>query len=141
MQIQRIDYIKDLQYKLYACKSSLETYPKNLVGIEYDLAVSRYEDVLKEKIKNPICTELAMKNLLDEHPFQYKIAYKKNMARIEENESIKKLLAKIAAQEKQQENSLPLRRLLMAENRIDLFTVKPKLKGFKKFLLRLKSML
>ena len=75
MQIQRIDYIKDLQYKLYACKRSLETYPEHLVGTEYNLAVNRYGDVLKEKLKNPLCTELAMKNVLDEHPIIYKKAY------------------------------------------------------------------
>ena len=141
MQVQRIDYIKDLQYKLYACKRSLETYPEHLVGTEYNLAVNRYGDVLKEKLKNPLCTELAMKNVLDEHPIIYKKAYKKNLAKIEDNEYIKGLLSKIAAQEKQQEWSLSLRRALIAEDRIELYAVKPKLKGFKKLLLRLKLML
>ena len=141
MRIEKINYIKDLQYKSYACKRSLETYPKPLVGAEYDLAVSRYGEFLKEKIKNPLCTELAMRSVLDEHPIVYKKAYKVNQAKLEENEYIKSLLAKIAAREKQQEWSLPLRRALIAEDRIELFMVKPKLKGFKKFLLRLKLML
>ena len=140
MFVNKINRIENIQYKSYALKRSLEIYPENFVGHNYDLAINRYSEFLKEKIKNPILTKLSMNKVLKEHPPENRDYFERNLAVAKKDENIKKLLAIITKQEESQKYSLDLREKLIEENRIDLVKTTPKLSGLKKLMLRLKIM-
>ena len=139
MNCNKINYIADLRYKSYACKRILENHPQNLVGRNYDIAVQRYKDILKETIKNPITTKLVMKEVLEEHPVENIHYYEQNKKNIEKNAEIKEMLSELVAREALYKN-YNLREQLLEEKRIDLYKVNPKLTGLKKLALRFKLM-
>lgn len=140
MSIQRINYIKQLEYKSYAYKRSLETFPEHLTDRAYKLAVNRYENLLNEKISSPVLTELVLKDVLTKHPVEDKAVFKTNKQTLEKDSRIQFLLAKVTKQETLHNKTQKTRDVLLANNRINAYGINPKLTGLKKIMLRLKLM-
>ena len=140
MVINKVDYVENLLFKTYACKRSLEAYPENFVGTNYDVAVERYCSLLKEKIENPIVTKLVATEMAENTPIEKVKNFSINTKKLENNPKIQNLLKKVTALEAQYPKTLAVRERLIEEKRIKLFGVVPKLNGFKKFMLKLKLM-
>ena len=140
MTISKIKYIENLLFKSYAYKRSLQPYPNNFNGINYDIAVERYSSLLEEKIKNPIAVKLAMLETEVKNPANDLKYINENLKTLEDNKKIQELLNKVRAVEAQYPKTLALRERLIEEKRIKLMGVTPKLTGLKKNLLKLKLM-
>lgn len=138
MKINKLDYISTLQDKSYACKRSLEVYPNNLQGQYYQVAVKRYHEILKEEMKNPIATRLAMKKVLEEHPAENLNYFNTNLETISKDTLIKPLLNKLKEKNSEHLQTYKLREELISQNHLDLLVVTPKLTKIKKILLKLK---
>lgn len=115
----------------------------NPAWYDEELAQIRTEDFLKDRIKNPTIADAAMHRYVKRYPFEspkYQII--NNIADLEktpvvdtlikqDRENYKKLYPKTGR----------IREALIQNDRIDLYKVTPKLKGAKKLLLRLKTMI
>ena len=140
MEINKVDYLENLLFKTYASKRSLEVYPENFVGTNYNIAVESYCSLLKEKIKDPIGTKLVEVEMAEKTSSETLRNYNFNIKKLEKNSKVQELLKKVATIEAQYPKTLAIRERLIEEERIKYFGVEPKLSGFKKFMLKLKLM-
>ena len=121
-------------------KKQLDSNP---AWYDKDLAQIRTEDFLRDRIKNPTIADAALQRYVKRHPYKsQKFQLINNLADLEKtpgvdvlikqnHENYKKLYPKTGS----------IRETLIKNDRIDLYKVTPKLKGVKKFLLKLKTML
>ena len=102
-------------------------------------ALTAYSEFLKEKIKNPVGMGIAIKNVLEKNPIDDVIEFSSNIAYVEQDKGIKDLLRDVRQAElKNYARTQDIREGLIENNRINHERVMPALKGFEKFLLKLK---
>lgn len=130
--VHRFDELKGI-VKSY--KQKVDTSEKNYRQEEAEYA---YKKFLKEKLENPVASEVAFYELLNKNPIKHIFSFYKRIEELEEKPSIKKLLNKISQKEESQSKTQFIRQMLIIENRIKLDKVTPKLTGIKKTLLKAK---
>lgn len=118
--------------KTYNTKGRLLDKPK---------AILCYEEFLKEKIKNPVGMDIAMRDVLRREPVEDMIEFSSNVAYIEQNKGIKTLLKELYSQEAKRGKTQDLKEALIENNRINHDRITPALKGFNKFILMLKLLI
>ena len=138
MKISKVDYVDNLYNKAYWCKTALDKSHKSFDTTCYRTAANTYRAYLKEKIKNPVAAKIAMINTVKEHPIKNKDDFTKNLMEIEKNPKVETYLKKIQEIEASQARTNYIRTELLANDRINLNYVKPKLTGWQKLKLRLK---
>ncbi len=141
MRVYKVQEFDKIYYKTYAYRRSLDTFPNVFKDDVYQLSINKYADYLKERINNPIVTELVSKKVEYEHPIKDPAYFLKNKKKAEQNTVIKNLLAKLAVEEINYSKTQSIRETLLSEGRINLYSITPKLRGIKKFLLKLKVLL
>lgn len=110
---------------------------------EEELAQIKTEGFLKDRIKNPTIADAVMHEYVKGHPYEnprYQII--NNLANFEKTPEIDVLIK----QDEENYNRLysktrNTRKALIRNDRIDLYSTTPKLKGIKKFFLKLKTLI
>ena len=101
-------------------------------------AIYCYGEFLREKVKNPVGMGIAMRDMLEKEPINDMFRFSNNIAYIEQEKGIKKLLNQYEESDAKHPNLLDVRTKLIEEKRVNHGQVTPKLKGFDKFILKLK---
>ena len=140
MNISKVDYVDKLYNKAYWCKTALDKSHESFDTNSYRTASNTYRAYLKEKIKNPVAATIAMINTVKEHPIKNKEDFTKNLIQIEKHPKIEAYLKKLQEIEASQAKTSYIRAELLANDRININYVKPKLSGWEKFKLKLKML-
>lgn len=140
LRTNKIEYITNLYDTAYYCKTSLDKSSSNFNGINKDIASDKYGQFLNEKLKNPTATAIAMHDIAKSHPIENPIDFGKNIVELEKTPKIDILVKKLSEIDKSQKKTSYLRREIIANDRISLNTVLPKLTGLQKLRFRFKLM-
>ena len=135
MRISNVNRFEELKAVVRSYKQKLDSSDKKYCPEEAEYA---YKNFLKEKVKNPVASEVAFYELLNKKPIKHVFSFYKRLEELEKNPSIKKLLDKVAKKQEGQDKTQFIRQMLIVENRIKLDKVTPKLTGIKKSLLKAK---
>lgn len=101
-------------------------------------AIYCYGEILRERIKNPVGAEIALRDMLEKEPIDDMFRFSNNITYIEQEEGIQKLLNQYEESDAKYPNLLDVRTKLIEEKRVNHGQVTPILKGFDKFILKLK---
>ena len=113
-------------------------------GKYYDKEMARdcYKEFLNERMNNPTIARIADYEYTSKHPVQYFYDYYENKHQLVRSPEIDTLLKASKKAEKEKYPKTRILRIgLINEGRFELGQVKPKITGFKKFLLRLATIL
>lgn len=135
--ISKMKYIEGLYEKTYLCKRAIDKDPVCFNQCK-SVAERNYKKYLEEKLKNPVAAKIAMRDVVREHPLKYPEGIGKNLFELEKSPSIDVLVKKIEQMELANHETSFLRAEIISRNRIIQSSVTPKLRGFDKFLFKLK---
>lgn len=138
--VNRVEYIDNLSKIAYWCKSTLDKDSKYFVDHHKSFAAECYENYLKEKIKNPVAASIAMRDVVQRKPIENLGFFSQNVAELERMPHIDKLVKEIAVNEAKNKKTAFLRHELIARNRINAYSVTPRLTGLEKLMFKIKLM-
>lgn len=138
--INRVDYLDNLSELSYMCKATLDKDSRYFIGHNRRFAVQCYENFLHEKIKNPVAASIAMRDVVQKRPIENVKDFAQNLVELERMPHIDKLVKQIADIEAQNSKTAYVRHEIISRNRINAYSVTPKLRGLKKLAFRLKLM-
>lgn len=136
----RVGYIENLYANAYCCKTTLDKSAKCFKNSTEALAKEKYCEFLEDKIKNPLAATLAMRDIKEIRPIENIEDFSKNLAKLEKTPEVDCYTKKIKDIESGYNKTGYVRQEIIAQNRISLNYVTPKLNKMEKLAFKLKLM-
>ncbi len=138
MKADKVSYIEGLYNKSYGVKTLLDRDTDWFEAFNKKGATKQYEMYLQEKVKNPVAAAIAMRDTVQKHPINNWEDFTKNRVALERQPQIDKLVKQIEQIEAQYPKTGYIRQELIAQGRVNLNYITPRLTGLKKLALKLK---
>ena len=142
--INKVNTITDLYNSAYLCKTSLDKdfiYSKNSPKACVDGAVYVCKKYMKQYVKNPVAAQIAMHQVVQEHPVKNQDNYMKNFEYIGENPAIEDLKKVIVQNSQNQKRTSIVRDALINNDKININYVTSKMSKIEKVVFKLKMLL